>query len=74
VFYAGRHRYIGVFDSTEKAFLAYDIASQVLNIANRCKGPVDDKEVVKNVQLAQKAAAGCVSALAKEKSDECIDQ
>lgn len=74
MFYAGRQQYIGVFDSTTKAFLAHDIASQVLKIANRYKGPVNDKEVIKNVQLARKAAAECVSALAKKKNDECIDQ
>ena len=71
MFYAGRQQYIGVFDSTAKAFLAYDTASQVLKIANRYKGPVNDNEVVKNVQLARKAAAECVSALKKE-NDECI--
>ena len=67
--YEGELRYIGVFDSKTKAGLAYEIAGQVLEIANKSKGPFNAKEVTRNVKLAQKAAVECVAAL-KKKNDE----
>ena len=67
--YEGKLHYIGVFDSKTKAGLAYEIAGQVLQIANKSKGPFNAKEVTRNVNLAQKAAAECVAALTK-KNDE----
>ena len=66
VHYKGKLRYIGVFDSKTKAGLAYEIAGQVLEIANKSNGPFNAKEVVRNVELAQKAAAECVAALTKK--------
>ena len=67
--YEGELRYIGIFDSKTKAGLAYKIAGQVLEIANKSKGPFNAKEVTRNVKLAQKAAVECAAAL-KKKNDE----
>lgn len=67
--YEGKLHYIGVFDSNTKAGLAYEIAGQVLGIANKSKGPFNAKEVAMNVEVAQTAAVECVAALTK-KNDE----
>jgi hypothetical protein len=55
LYFAGKSRYIGVFDSREKAALAYEIAREKLKA-----GPSDhggDPKVTENlVNLARKAA------------------
>mmetsp|Transcript_20835 Transcript_20835/g.34361 ORF Transcript_20835/g.34361 Transcript_20835/m.34361 type:complete len:732 (-) Transcript_20835:178-2373(-) len=52
LYYAGKSRYIGVFESREDACYAYEVARQVLM---SCKEPKDD-EVDANINLARKAA------------------
>jgi hypothetical protein len=55
LYYAGKSRYIGVFDSREKAALAYEIAREVLKTEKGCE-PTTQEETEKNVNLARKAA------------------
>ena len=50
--YAGKSRYIGVFESKEKASLAYEIAREILK-GNKHPAP---SEIEKNVNLARKAS------------------
>mmetsp|Transcript_7132 Transcript_7132/g.10397 ORF Transcript_7132/g.10397 Transcript_7132/m.10397 type:complete len:730 (+) Transcript_7132:76-2265(+) len=52
LYYAGKSRYIGVFESREDACYAYEVARQILL---SCKDPQDD-EVETNINLARKAA------------------
>lgn len=52
LYYAGKSRYIGVFDSKEKASLAYEIAREILK-GNEHPAP---SEIEKNVNLARKAS------------------
>mmetsp|Transcript_5080 Transcript_5080/g.7742 ORF Transcript_5080/g.7742 Transcript_5080/m.7742 type:complete len:738 (+) Transcript_5080:145-2358(+) len=52
LYYAGKSRYIGVFESREDACYAYEVARQILL---SCKEPKDD-EVETNINLARKAA------------------
>lgn len=56
LYYAGKSRYIGVFDSKEKASLAYEIAREILKADNESElmGRLEDIE--RNVGLARKAA------------------
>ena len=59
LYYAGKSRYIGVFDTREKAALAYEIAREVLKSDN--KSPADQsaqslKETEAAVNAARKAA------------------
>lgn len=56
LYYAGKSRYIGVFDSKEKASLAYEIAREVLKTEKDEAGPANAEETDKNVCLARKAA------------------
>ena len=54
LYYAGKSRYIGVFDSKDKASLAYEIAREILKgTDNHNPAP---SEVEKNVNLARKAS------------------
>merc|ERR1740124_1215554 len=58
LYYAGKSRYIGVFDTREKAALAYEIAREKLKTD---KSPSDQsaqsvKETEANVNAARKAA------------------
>lgn len=55
LYYAGKSRYIGVFDSREKAALAYEIAREVLK-TDKGSEPTSATEMEKNVSLARKAA------------------
>jgi hypothetical protein len=52
LYYAGKSRYIGVFESRQDACYAYEVARQVLK---SCSEPKDD-EVEANISLARKAA------------------
>jgi len=52
LYYAGKSRYIGVFESREDACYAYEVARQILV---SCKEPKDG-EVEVNINLARKAA------------------
>ena len=56
LYYAGKSRYIGVFDSKEKASLAYEIAREVLKTDKEEHGPANAEETERNVCLARKAA------------------
>ena len=56
LYYAGKSRYIGVFDSKEKASLAYEIAREVLKTEKDEHGPSNAEETERNVNLARKAA------------------
>jgi hypothetical protein len=56
LYYAGKSRYIGVFDSKEKASLAYEIAREVLKTDKGEEGPSTAEETDRNVALARKAA------------------
>ena len=57
LYYAGKSRYIGVFDTREKAALAYEIAREKLksgkssDVSNQC---IQDTEAA--VSMARKAA------------------
>ena len=55
LYYAGKSRYIGVFDSREKAALAYEIAREVLKTEKGLE-PTSAEETDRNVTLARKAA------------------
>ena len=55
LYYSGKSRYIGVFDSREKAALAYEIAREVLK-EDKNDGPLPEDLINKNVVLARKAA------------------
>lgn len=55
LYYSGKSRYIGVFDSREKAALAYEIAREVLK-EEKNDGPIPPDVIEKNVSLARKAA------------------
>ena len=55
LYYSGKSRYIGVFDSKEKASLAYEIAREVLK-CEKDEGPLIAEEIDRNVSLARKAA------------------
>ena len=52
IYYAGKSRYIGVFESREDACYAYEVGGQVLMTCNDPK----DNEVDANINLARKAA------------------
>ena len=52
LYYAGKSRYIGVFDNREDACYAYEVAREILILS---KDPKDD-EVEANINLARKAA------------------
>jgi hypothetical protein len=53
LYFAGKSRYIGVFDTREKAALAYEIAREKL----KTSGPGHDGDSTENlVNLARKAA------------------
>ena len=58
LYYAGKSRYIGVFDTREKAALAYEIAREVLKTdrspADQCSQSPQETEA--NVNAARKAA------------------
>lgn len=56
MYYAGKSRYIGVFDSKEKASLAYEIAREVLKTDKDDQGPSNAEETERDVNLARKAA------------------
>lgn len=56
LYYAGKSRYIGVFDSKEKASLAYEIAREVLKTDKDDAGPSNAEETERDVNLARKAA------------------
>jgi hypothetical protein len=56
LYYAGKSRYIGVFDSKEKASLAYEIAREVLKTDKDDQGPSNAEETERDVNLARKAA------------------
>jgi hypothetical protein len=45
IYYAGKTRYIGMFDSREKACLAYDISREVLKIGKKGKGMTREQMV-----------------------------
>jgi hypothetical protein len=67
LYYAGKSRYIGVFDSKEKASLAYEIAREVLKTEKDEHGPSNAEETERNVNLARKAAfAGISEHVSKE--------
>lgn len=55
LYYSGKSRYIGVFDSREKAALAYEIAREVLK-EDKGDGPLPQEVIDKNVSLARQAA------------------
>ena len=52
IYYAGKSRYIGVFESREDACYAYEVAGQVLMTCNE----QNDDEVESNINLAKRAA------------------
>jgi hypothetical protein len=54
LYYAGKSRYIGVFDSREKACLAYEISREVLK-TDKGEEP-KSSEIDANINLARKAA------------------
>jgi hypothetical protein len=54
LYYAGKSRYIGVFDSREKACLAYEISREVLK-TDKGEEP-KSSEIEANINLARKAA------------------
>mmetsp|Transcript_20588 Transcript_20588/g.31385 ORF Transcript_20588/g.31385 Transcript_20588/m.31385 type:complete len:860 (+) Transcript_20588:245-2824(+) len=54
LYYAGKSRYIGVFDSREKACLAYEISREVLK-TDKGEDP-KPSEIDANINLARKAA------------------
>ena len=57
LYYAEKSRYIGVFDSKEKANLGYEIARRMLNPKRGGEsGTIDNEAVLKKVKLARKAA------------------
>lgn len=58
LYYAGKSRYIGVFDTREKAALAYEIAREKLKTDNRSPsdGPQSLKATENAVNAARKAA------------------
>ena len=55
LYYAGKSRYIGVFDSKEKASLAYEIAREVLKTDEEPSNP-NQEQTNAAVSLARKAA------------------
>jgi hypothetical protein len=63
LYYSGKSRYIGVFDSREKAALAYEIAREVLK-EEKGGGPLTQEVIDKNVNLARKAAFAGVNGTA----------
>jgi hypothetical protein len=70
IFYAGANRYIGRFDSREKAAFAYEIVRENLKI-DTVQGPLDLETVEAAVRQAQVAAFGAVGVqcpIAREKS------
>ena len=54
LYYAGKSRYIGVFDSREKACFAYEISREVLK-TDKGEDP-KPSEIDANINLARKAA------------------
>jgi len=54
VFYAGRTRYVGIFDSKEKASLAYDLAQKFLDEEDDI--PTGKRECERKFGLARTAA------------------
>lgn len=54
LYYAGKSRYIGVFDTREKACLAYEISREVLK-TDKGEDP-KPSEIEANINLARKAA------------------
>mmetsp|Transcript_26666 Transcript_26666/g.37805 ORF Transcript_26666/g.37805 Transcript_26666/m.37805 type:complete len:597 (-) Transcript_26666:112-1902(-) len=61
LYYAGKSRYIGVFDSREKAALAYEIAREKLKSAGKASPGQSAKATEDAVNLARKAAFDGVS-------------
>lgn len=66
MYYAGKSRYIGVFDSKEKASLAYEIAREVLKTDKDDQGPSNAEETERDVNLARKAAFTGVNELSEK--------
>ena len=67
MYYAGKSRYIGVFDSKEKASLAYEIAREVLKTDKDGNGPINNaEETERDVSLARKAAFAGVNELSEK--------
>ena len=62
LYYSGKSRYIGVFDSKEKASLAYEIVREVLKTDKGGEGPKSAEEADRNVVLARKAAFAGIDA------------
>lgn len=57
IYYAGKSRYIGVFEDKGRASLAYEVAREVIKMDKKGDvGPVKADEEKKNVDLARKAA------------------
>mmetsp|Transcript_14644 Transcript_14644/g.26608 ORF Transcript_14644/g.26608 Transcript_14644/m.26608 type:complete len:991 (-) Transcript_14644:277-3249(-) len=56
LYYAGKPYHIGVFDSKEKASLAYHIAREVLKTDTGEEGPANPEDTDWNVALVRKAA------------------
>ena len=54
LYYAGKSRYIGVFDSKDKASLAYEVARE--SLAGETDNSPSNDVVDRNVALARKAA------------------
>jgi hypothetical protein len=70
VFYAGKNRYIGTFDSREKAAFAYEIVREKLKI-DKVQGPLDleaAEAAVRQAQVAAYEAVGAQCPIASEKS------
>jgi hypothetical protein len=56
LYFAGKSRYIGVFDSREKAALAYEIAREKLKSGSQ-HGRIMDPEMTDNLVNAARTAA-----------------
>ena len=57
LYFAGKSRYIGVFDTREKAALAYEIAREKLKAhKDAADGPLTPKQTENAVNAARKAA------------------
>ena len=56
LYYAGKSRYIGVFDTREKAALAYEIAREKLKADGKVTGDQSLKATENAVNAARKAA------------------
>ena len=56
VYYAGKSRYLGIFQSKEQASLGYEIARAALQAAPSPEGPERKEDIERNVALAKEAA------------------